>query len=240
MLSQVFDPGSRALLQAVGTTGVDLAVDLGCGPGHTTQLLAEVTGARQTIGLDRSPAFIQRAQARNAAGLAFVQHDVTVVPFPVPPADVLFARYLLAHLPRPLEVVEAWGTQLARHGRLVLDEVERIDTSVSTFARYLEVAGAMIASYGADLYVGGVLRDADAPAGLQLLSSGTAQTAPSTSMVARIFAMNLATWRTDRWVTEHVHHDEIVRLDAELHELSGREAAGEIVWTHRQVVYQRA
>ena len=98
---------------------------------------------------------------------------------PVPPADVLFARYLLAHLPRPLEVVEAWGTQLARHGRLVLDEVERIDTSVSTFARYLEVAGAMIASYGADLYVGGVLRDADAPAGLQLLSSGTAQTTRS-------------------------------------------------------------
>lgn len=240
LLSQVFDPTSRALLQAVGATGVELAVDLGCGPGHTTRLLAEVTRARQTIGLDRSPAFIRRAQAADEIGLAFVQHDVTAVPFPIPPADVLFARYLLAHLPSPLDVVQAWGTQLAPDGRLVLDEVEHIDTSVATFARYLEIAGTMIESYGADLYVGGCLREADAPAGLELVSSGTAVIAPSTSVVARIFAMNLATWRTDPWVTEHIDGAEIAHIDGGLHELAARDAHGEIVWTHRQVVYRPA
>ncbi|MCA1739805.1 MAG: class I SAM-dependent methyltransferase [Actinobacteria bacterium] len=43
-------------------------------------------------------------------------------------ADLIHARLLLTHLPRPETAVEDWLTQLAPGGLLVLQEVERIET----------------------------------------------------------------------------------------------------------------
>jgi hypothetical protein len=40
----------------------ELAIDLGAGPGHTTELLAEVTRARAVIGYERSPDFCAQEQ----------------------------------------------------------------------------------------------------------------------------------------------------------------------------------
>jgi trans-aconitate 2-methyltransferase len=56
LLADVFEPPSRAFLAEftrVAGDQVDLAVDLGCGPGHSTRLVASVVGARRTLGLDR-------------------------------------------------------------------------------------------------------------------------------------------------------------------------------------------
>jgi hypothetical protein len=53
LLAEVFEPTSRAFLDHVGTRLAGppgLAVDLGCGPGHTTRLLSSVLG-RGVLGL---------------------------------------------------------------------------------------------------------------------------------------------------------------------------------------------
>src|SRR5262249_61662331 len=85
-----------------------LVVDLGCGPGHTTRLLASTTGATRTVGLDSSKALLARARADAPDGVAFFHHDVTDLPFPRSPADLLYARMVLSHLPRPDAVLHAW------------------------------------------------------------------------------------------------------------------------------------
>ncbi len=250
LLAQVFGPASVALLQrGAGSRAPRLAVDLGCGPGHTTRMVARTLAPGETVGLDASAAFVARAAEETAADEAvhgplpgavrFVRHDVTRLPWPVAPADVAFARYLLAHLPEPASVVASWGTGLAPGGRLLLDEVERIDIAVPAFATYLDVSGAMIRAQGAELYVGQALRDLGPVDGLELVSSDTATISPTTDEVARLFAMNLATWRHDPWVVEHVDPEVVATLAADLDALHGIERRGEIVWTHRQLVLER-
>src|SRR5215216_6021287 len=109
LLSRIFDPPSRAFLAAAAVRPPDLALDLGCGQGNTTVLVGQVTGARRTVGLDRSAAFVEEARARvTAPGIEFLQHDVTTIPFPVGPADFLYARLLVAHLADPATAVAQW------------------------------------------------------------------------------------------------------------------------------------
>lgn len=251
ILARVFGPASEALLRrgapAAGAPG--LAVDLGCGPGHTTRMIARTLAPTETVGLDASATFVARAAEESVADEAahgplpgivrFVHHDVTQLPWPVPRADLVFARYLLAHLPAPASVVASWGTGLAAGGRLLLDEVERIDVEVPAFATYLEVSGEMIRAQGAELYVGQALRDLGPVDGLELVESSTATIAPTVDEVARLFAMNLATWRHDPWVVEHVDHEIIATLAADLDAPHADERRGEIVWTHRQLVLER-
>ena len=69
MVSEIFDPGSRAFVAAYvpANAAPALAVDLGCGPGHTTSLLAAATGARRTVGLDTSMAFLAAAASASAS-----------------------------------------------------------------------------------------------------------------------------------------------------------------------------
>lgn len=250
LLAEVFGPTSEALLRAHAPARPALAVDLGCGPGHTTRMLARAVRPTRTVGLDASSAFVERAAgpetdadvARNGplpGSVTYRVHDCTRVPWPVPPAQVAFARYLLAHLPGPAGVVGGWCSALAPGGRLLLDEVEHIDTDVEAFATYLEVSGAMIRHHGAELYVGTVLRDLAPPDGCELVVSQTATVAPSTADVARLFAMNLVTWRHDPFVVAEVPPERIDRLAVDLGELEGDPTRGRITWTHRQLVLRR-
>lgn len=67
-LAELFGPTSSAFIARAVTDPPRLALDLGCGPGHTTRLLAEATGAAQTVGLDRARAFLDLARARGLEG----------------------------------------------------------------------------------------------------------------------------------------------------------------------------
>ena len=119
---------------------------LGCGPGHTTALLAEVLQCRRTVGLDLSAEFIERARGRASDRIAFHVHDVTVVPFPEGPADLVYCRLLLSHLSDPMAIISRWATQLLPGGLLMLDEVESIATSSPALQRYLEILDQMLRS----------------------------------------------------------------------------------------------
>ena len=100
-------------------------MDLGCGPGHTTRLLHEVTEAMRTVGLDASAAYVERARSRGSADVTFEVHDATALPLPVEPAHAIYARLLLAHLRDPADVVAGWVSQLSEGGVVLL--VGRVD-----------------------------------------------------------------------------------------------------------------
>ena len=143
LLAEVFEPTSRAFLAHAGARLAgppELAVDLGCGPGHSTRLLVSVLGLRRVLGLDQSASFVALAAADAPPGAEFAVHDVTVVPFPCPPAGLLSCRFLLGHLPDPAAALAAWATQLAPGGLLLVEEVERIRTDQPALRRYLELA----------------------------------------------------------------------------------------------------
>jgi SAM-dependent methyltransferase len=154
-IAKFFDPLATDLVRAYMPKASGVAVDLGCGPGFTTEMLARASGARQVYGLDNSREFLALARKR-LPKCRFVEHDVTTIPFPVK-ADLMYARFLLSHLRDPVDVVNRWITQLSTGGRLVIEETEAVESEVDLFRIYLSTNDALVASQGARLFVGETL-----------------------------------------------------------------------------------
>jgi trans-aconitate methyltransferase len=112
LVSQVFCESTRAFLLDAVEFKPRLAVDLGCGPGYSTHLLSRVLKCKWTVGLDNSANFFSLAQKTATERVLFYLHDVTNVPFPVSPVDLIYCRFLLTHLKDPGEAISKWATQL--------------------------------------------------------------------------------------------------------------------------------
>jgi SAM-dependent methyltransferase len=192
LLADTFEPMSRAFVERAAPATPGLALDLGCGPGRTTKMLHEVTGAVRTVGLDRSVGFVDRAGSSTEPGVSFMAHDLAVVPFPVGPAEVMYARLLLAHLRDPMSFVARWSTMLTIGGRLLVDDVEVLETDDEDIGRYLdEVSLPVVRAGGGSLLVGEELHRAADPAGLARVADDVVTLVPPIEVTARIFSMNL-------------------------------------------------
>jgi SAM-dependent methyltransferase len=186
LLAELFAPTTAAFLRRDAPLRPGLAVDLGCGPGHTTRLVAMSTGAARTVGLDTSEAFLRAASAGPAApGLEFIPHDITRTPIPPGPPDLLFGRYVLSHLPDPAGTVARWAAELAPDGRLLLEENVGIETSEEAIATYLDLAATRMAAAGGDLYVGRFL---------MRFEGRTVTFSPPVASAVTIFELNLSAW----------------------------------------------
>jgi SAM-dependent methyltransferase len=79
-------------------------LDIGCGPGTITAVLA--TSVRSAIGIDKEPKAIESANAlardHDPAHLRFVQADMTALPFGDGEIDAVFFHAVLYHLDAPL------------------------------------------------------------------------------------------------------------------------------------------
>ena len=98
-------------------------VDLGCGTGSLSVLLAQQ--GYQVHGLDLSQAMVAAATAKaEAAGVPadFERGDAGNPPLPAGSRDVVLARHVLWALPDPDSALARWIALLAPGGRLVLIE----------------------------------------------------------------------------------------------------------------------
>jgi len=128
------------------------AIDLGCGPGYTTLMLAQATGCMQTYGFDNSEQFLKIAR-QNYPSLSFVKHDMTAFPFPFQ-SDLIYARFCLSPLAEAPTLINLWSNQLEYDGVLIIEEIEEVLASSSTFKKYLAINSDLIASKGTELHVG--------------------------------------------------------------------------------------
>lgn len=231
LLARVFEAPSHAFLAGVADRSPDLALDLGCGPGHTTDLVRRATGARRTIGIDAAPGFVGSAAARfGNPSVEFVVADVTDLPSSLAPADLIYARFVLAHLPDVPARIARWISRLAPGGVLALDEVEDIDTDERVFRSYLDLARGVVASTGAMLYAGPLLGGPESRVVEHLVPMSDA---------ARMFRLNLESLRREPWVVARRTTDELARLAAELDTLSRATGAPEVTWRLRQAATRR-
>jgi SAM-dependent methyltransferase len=240
VVARVFEPTTRELLERVRPARTRMAVDLGCGPGFTTRLLAEVLGSEHVAGLDTSERFLTVAREQSDARLRFHRHDVLVTPFPEGPAELIFCRYLLSHLPDPPSCLNSWATQLSTGGLIVVEEVEAIDTTHPAFARYLSIVASMLRSQNTELYVGPVLEKLGEGPLLRRLLSRTRRLPVSNQDAATMFSMNVPNWKDRPFIRETYGDDSVGKLASELNSLAGVEGnESEITWTLRQIVFQR-
>jgi trans-aconitate 2-methyltransferase len=236
-IARFFNPPAVEFISKGVDGPVDSAVDLGCGPGYTTDMLSSAIDCPDVYGLDTASAFLKMAADR-FPGCTFLEHDVTKTPFPVR-AEVMYVRFLLSHLRHVVDLVNLWTTQLKDGGRFFIDELERVETEVPVFRDYLAVNEGLVSSQGASLYVGGLLADGGYDA--EVLCNECVEIPVPNHTVANWFLPNtLTVWEEEPYVLERVAPDrrrEISREIRRIKEAGDRSVAN--TWKMRRIVLQK-
>jgi ubiquinone/menaquinone biosynthesis C-methylase UbiE len=162
LLNRVKWPTTEPLLRAAGLRAGMSCLDVGCGGGDVTLKMAAIVGAEgNVVGVDRDRAILRLAgQEAERRGLSVTFRRLDAEGLTEQSAyDLVFARYLLSHLPRPQRAVEAMVRALRPGGRLVLEDVffpgHVCYPANAAFARYLELYQAVARSKeGGDAAIG--------------------------------------------------------------------------------------
>ncbi|PWD41513.1 methyltransferase type 11 [Gordonia paraffinivorans] len=118
----------RALRAWLARPGERLVLDVACGPGNYTRLIADgLTGDGRCAGIDFSPAMLRQAVRTNATGRAtYLRADAHAIPFADNTFDVVTCLAALYLIPDPLSVIDEM-VRVARPGGEIV-----IFTSVAT------------------------------------------------------------------------------------------------------------
>ena len=126
LLNRVKWPTTEPLLEAAGLRAGMSCLDMGCGGGDVTLRMAALVGAEgHVVGVDRDQSILQLArQEAGKQGLPVTFRSLEAEELAEESTyDLVFARYLLSHLPRPQRALEAMVRAARAGGRLVLEDV---------------------------------------------------------------------------------------------------------------------
>ena len=102
-----------------------LAIDVACGPGTFTRPFA--SRARRAVGVDLTPAMIEKARAEAArAGITnieFVCGDIYALPFADSVASIVACGYAFHHIQEPARALAEMARVLRRGGRVAIVDI---------------------------------------------------------------------------------------------------------------------
>ncbi len=240
LLAEVFAPSTREFLESLVTLEPRAILDLGCGPGHTTRLLAEVFPRAEVRGVDSSASFIELARQTPVARVSFDIADATA-PLAGGPYHLIYCRYLLTHLARWKSAITAWSTSLRPGGLLAIEENDCIHSQQPAFSLYVDIVEAMLAAEGQELYVGAELGRIEHWPSLSKRSSELVPIAVSNRDTARMFLMNLDTWRSKPFIVKNYPAAQLDRLRIDLARLAEDDSGqSSITFGRRRLVLARS
>ena len=129
----------RDLLSAVETTDVKRAVDLGCGPGNSTELLVDRFPTAEVSGLDSSADMIEAARKR-LPGLRFDLGGIATWNA-AGPFDVILANAVLQWLPDHEALMPRLIGKLADGGALAVQMPDNLEEPAHRLMRQVAAAG---------------------------------------------------------------------------------------------------
>lgn len=239
VVARMFEESSGALLDTL-VESPGTALDLGCGPGHTTALLRrKFPAAPVVLGLDNSSVSIATARSLYPSEVRFEVCDVTSSRLCGAPADLIYSRFLLVHVPEPEQVFARWTAQLRPTGCVAVEEVEKIVSEDELFRAYHQVTTAPLRRPGREPFVGRVLARMRLPADTVVQSSDAKSVQPRVGDVARMFRLNMHALREHAAVRERFREEELRDIEERLAGRVNDDSAGAVTWTIRQVIVRR-
>lgn len=164
MQARVWEAATGRLLDQLGLGPGASCLDAGCGPGETMRLMAERVGpAGRVLGIDADASLGAQALAMlHGAGhgqCAFHAQDLTAdQPVPGAPFDLVYARLLLFHLPRRIEVLARLWDAVAPGGHLLVQDYDLRSIStlpeLDSVRKLLRVLTGAFGAAGADVSAG--------------------------------------------------------------------------------------
>ena len=119
---QFADDRSRPFVDLIGRVGAEprTVVDLGCGPGHLTDVLRHRWPEAAIHGVDSSPEMIDRANHDNGDERASYELADVSTWTPAEPVDLIVSNALFQWVPDQLEVIERLAARIAPGGAFAL------------------------------------------------------------------------------------------------------------------------
>lgn len=129
----------RDLLSAVGARDVRRAVDLGCGPGNSTEVLAALFPDASITGLDSSADMVEAARAR-LPGVRFELADIATWDDDSG-YDLILANAVLQWVPNHAELMPRLVGRLASGGSLAVQMPDNLDEPAHRLMRAVAADG---------------------------------------------------------------------------------------------------
>ncbi len=129
----------RDLIQGVGPAHIARAVDIGCGPGNSTEVLAARFPSAAISGIDSSPDMIEAARER----LPRLRFDLSgIEEWDDPgPFDLILANAVLQWLPNHAVLMPALMGKLAAGGSLAVQMPDNLEEPAHRLMRQVAATG---------------------------------------------------------------------------------------------------
>lgn len=107
-------------------------LEVGCGTGAVTRLLAERPEVKKVTGIDPSSIFVEKARSLNThPHVEFVVGDGRDLPFSGQAFDMVVFHTVLGHMPAPERFLEEAGRVLRKGGQLAIFDGDYMSRSVA-------------------------------------------------------------------------------------------------------------
>lgn len=101
-------------------------LEVGCGQGIRTRLMAQHLPQAQVMGIDRSDELLEKARTfQNPLNLSFQQANLYELPFPDHTFDFIYARLVFMHLTDPVTALQSLRRVLKPGGRILIEDADR-------------------------------------------------------------------------------------------------------------------
>ena len=196
LLDEVYGSASRQMVIAAGLRPGMRVADVGCGIGSPTHWLAAHAGrSGEVLGIDASgeQLTVARATARfgNGAKITFREGSAYQTGLPRESFDLVYCRFLLCHLLRPVDALREMHALLRPGGILVCQDLNIAslfsEPANCAYGRSVELSLALADIRGVDYCFGTKLEDAVRAAGFEETNAKVDQPCSSCGEAKRLW-----------------------------------------------------
>src|SRR5262245_41868187 len=141
----------RAYLSELQLPSPATALEVGCGTGPVSRVLAELPSIRHVVGIDPSPIFVDKARelGKNLSSLSFQTGDGRALPFADASFDLVVFHTTLCHIPDPEQALREARRVLRPDGWLAVFDGDYMTATVAidSFDPLQRTVDAMVANF---------------------------------------------------------------------------------------------